>query len=250
MEINFTTSRRLADRRVNKFEKNITKRGAVPETTVKKSSDYPVGPILLGFFIFVVIGSSEDNDGTLPTSKTGNQEKLAAGQHEQAFVTQASHPHVLSVKLQAPDVWHSVNLLPQERHLLKLPYAYTCGGILCQQAHEHDPATTLSKCVAFGNSAQCWEKLWELSKEFHLRHTERKRKNVAMGSLAMTASNRSSGNSFQICCSITSAELINAYDSTLSHDNLMTLRCSTSVGQMSAATGTNSCWQPIIEFGI
>jgi hypothetical protein len=29
----------------------------VPDTTVKKGSDYPVGPIVLGFFIFVVIGS-------------------------------------------------------------------------------------------------------------------------------------------------------------------------------------------------
>lgn len=53
-----TTSRRLADRKVEKFQKNITKRGLVPETTVKKGSDYPVGPILLGFFVFVVIGSS------------------------------------------------------------------------------------------------------------------------------------------------------------------------------------------------
>lgn len=31
----------------------------MPETTAKKGSDYPVGPILLGFFIFVVIGSCE-----------------------------------------------------------------------------------------------------------------------------------------------------------------------------------------------
>ncbi|XVE92111.1 hypothetical protein REPUB_Repub01dG0069000 [Reevesia pubescens] len=53
-----TTSRRLAERKVEKFEKNITKRGAVPETTTKKGKDYPVGPVLLGFFIFVVIGSS------------------------------------------------------------------------------------------------------------------------------------------------------------------------------------------------
>ncbi|PON50686.1 Stress-associated endoplasmic reticulum protein [Parasponia andersonii] len=53
-----TTSRRLADRKVEKFEKNITKRGTVLETTAKKSKDYPVGPLLLGFFIFVVIGSS------------------------------------------------------------------------------------------------------------------------------------------------------------------------------------------------
>lgn len=54
-----TTSRRLADRKVEKFEKNIKKRGAVPETATKKGSSYPVGPILLGFFIFVVIGSCE-----------------------------------------------------------------------------------------------------------------------------------------------------------------------------------------------
>lgn len=53
-----TTSRRLADRKTAKFQKNITKRGSVPETTVKKGNDYPVGPIVLGFFIFVVIGSS------------------------------------------------------------------------------------------------------------------------------------------------------------------------------------------------
>ncbi|XP_078178032.1 uncharacterized protein LOC144572359 [Carex rostrata] len=53
-----TTSKRLADKKVTKFQKNITKRGAVPETTVKKGSDYPVGPIVIGFFVFVVIGSS------------------------------------------------------------------------------------------------------------------------------------------------------------------------------------------------
>ncbi|XP_039006751.1 stress-associated endoplasmic reticulum protein 2-like [Hibiscus syriacus] len=53
-----TTSRRLADRKVGKFERNIKKRGAVPETTTKKGKDYPVGPVLIGFFIFVVIGSS------------------------------------------------------------------------------------------------------------------------------------------------------------------------------------------------
>ena len=40
-----------------KFQKNINKRGSVPETSTKKGYDYPVGPILLGFFVFVVIGS-------------------------------------------------------------------------------------------------------------------------------------------------------------------------------------------------
>ncbi|KAL4384960.1 hypothetical protein GQ457_15G003800 [Hibiscus cannabinus] len=53
-----TTSRRLAERKVEKFQKNITKRGTVPETTTKKGNDYPVGPVLLGFFVFVVTGSS------------------------------------------------------------------------------------------------------------------------------------------------------------------------------------------------
>ncbi|GAB4826475.1 hypothetical protein Ancab_033370 [Ancistrocladus abbreviatus] len=55
---NVTTSKRLAEKKVAKFQKNIMKRGSVPETTSKKGYDYPVGPILLGFFIFVVIGSS------------------------------------------------------------------------------------------------------------------------------------------------------------------------------------------------
>ena len=31
----------------------------MPETTAKKGKDYPVGPVLLGFFVFVVIGSCE-----------------------------------------------------------------------------------------------------------------------------------------------------------------------------------------------
>ncbi|KAL2514567.1 Protein spire like [Forsythia ovata] len=53
-----TTSRRIADRKVGKFEKNITKRGIVPEASTKKGNNYPVGPVFLGFFVFVVIGSS------------------------------------------------------------------------------------------------------------------------------------------------------------------------------------------------
>ncbi|CAM8989671.1 unnamed protein product [Rhodiola kirilowii] len=53
-----TTSKRLAEKKVAKFQKNITKRGTVPETSTKKGSDYPVGPIVIGFFVFVVIGSS------------------------------------------------------------------------------------------------------------------------------------------------------------------------------------------------
>ncbi|AQK48854.1 hypothetical protein Zm00014a_038861 [Zea mays] len=55
-----TTSRRLADRKTAKFQKNITRRGSVPETAVKKGkgNGYAAGPVVLGFFVFVVIGSS------------------------------------------------------------------------------------------------------------------------------------------------------------------------------------------------
>nr|GEV56428.1 stress-associated endoplasmic reticulum protein 2-like [Tanacetum cinerariifolium] len=52
-----TTSNGLTDRKVDRFDKNIKKRGLVPEMTTKKKDTYPVGPIVLGFFIFVVIGS-------------------------------------------------------------------------------------------------------------------------------------------------------------------------------------------------
>ncbi|KAG2395627.1 probable stress-associated endoplasmic reticulum protein [Vigna umbellata] len=48
-----TTSKRLADRKIARFERNISKKGS--ESTKK---GYPVGPIVLGFFIFVVVGSS------------------------------------------------------------------------------------------------------------------------------------------------------------------------------------------------
>ncbi|XP_061344390.1 uncharacterized protein LOC133290321 [Gastrolobium bilobum] len=49
-----TTSRRLADRKVARFQRNIAKRGSEN----KKGNAYPVGPIVLGFFVFVVVGSS------------------------------------------------------------------------------------------------------------------------------------------------------------------------------------------------
>ena len=41
-----TTSKHLADGKVERFDKNIMKRRVVPETTAKKGKDYPVGPIL------------------------------------------------------------------------------------------------------------------------------------------------------------------------------------------------------------
>nr|PNR31699.1 hypothetical protein PHYPA_025821 [Physcomitrium patens] len=53
-----TTSKRLADKKSAKFQKNVHRRGSVPETTIKKKNQYPVGPMVLGLFVFVVIGSS------------------------------------------------------------------------------------------------------------------------------------------------------------------------------------------------
>ena len=40
------------------YNKNIDKRGAVPASLTKKEDKFPVGPILLGFFLFVVVGSA------------------------------------------------------------------------------------------------------------------------------------------------------------------------------------------------
>ncbi|KAM4113807.1 hypothetical protein ACJW30_04G023700 [Castanea mollissima] len=59
-----------------KFQKNITKRGLVPETTSKKGYDYPVGPIVLGFFVFVIIGSSLNE----ALKKEDERLKIAAGE--------------------------------------------------------------------------------------------------------------------------------------------------------------------------
>ncbi|KAI4343207.1 hypothetical protein MLD38_027736 [Melastoma candidum] len=53
-----TTSKRLPGKKVAVFEKNITKRGSVPETVTRKGSDFAVGPVLLGVLVFVVVGSS------------------------------------------------------------------------------------------------------------------------------------------------------------------------------------------------
>lgn len=40
------------------FNKNVEKRGNVPESLTKKEDNFPVGPVLLGFFLFVVVGSA------------------------------------------------------------------------------------------------------------------------------------------------------------------------------------------------
>ena len=40
------------------FEKNVNKRGKVPESLVKQKSALAVGPWTLGLFVFLVIGSA------------------------------------------------------------------------------------------------------------------------------------------------------------------------------------------------
>jgi len=40
------------------YQKNIDKRGNVPSSLTKKEDKFPVGPVLLGFFLFVVVGSA------------------------------------------------------------------------------------------------------------------------------------------------------------------------------------------------
>ncbi|KAI9105678.1 ribosome associated membrane protein RAMP4-domain-containing protein [Phlyctochytrium arcticum] len=52
------------------YQANIHKRGMVKPTLKKESGKYPVGPMLLGFFVFVVIGSCKTSFGV----KTGNQQ--------------------------------------------------------------------------------------------------------------------------------------------------------------------------------
>ncbi|KAF9686179.1 hypothetical protein SADUNF_Sadunf03G0131700 [Salix dunnii] len=50
--VTMATSRHLAVIKVNRFKRIITKRGACLKAK-KKGKDYPVGPVLLGFFISI-----------------------------------------------------------------------------------------------------------------------------------------------------------------------------------------------------
>ncbi|GAW79419.1 ribosome associated membrane protein RAMP4 [Plasmodium gonderi] len=54
--ISMPCSRKITQK-VYAFDNNITNRGNVPVSLVKKGKKHPVGPILLVLFIFVVIGS-------------------------------------------------------------------------------------------------------------------------------------------------------------------------------------------------
>jgi len=42
----------------DKFQENINKRGQVSSSLQKRDDSSPVGPIVLGFFLFVVVGSA------------------------------------------------------------------------------------------------------------------------------------------------------------------------------------------------
>ena len=44
--------------RSKEYEKNVNKRGSVPSSKRKKNEKYPVGPVLLGVFLFLVVGSA------------------------------------------------------------------------------------------------------------------------------------------------------------------------------------------------
>ncbi|PRP86003.1 hypothetical protein PROFUN_05774 [Planoprotostelium fungivorum] len=46
----------VIQQRIDKFDENVNKRGSV--VTAKKESKTPVGPLVLGILIFVVIGSA------------------------------------------------------------------------------------------------------------------------------------------------------------------------------------------------
>ncbi|KAL8425636.1 hypothetical protein Efla_003356 [Eimeria flavescens] len=49
---------RKYSKKIEAFDRSITKRGAAPESRHRKGKGYPVGPIVLGVFLFVVIGSA------------------------------------------------------------------------------------------------------------------------------------------------------------------------------------------------
>ncbi|CAD8174528.1 unnamed protein product [Paramecium octaurelia] len=44
--------------RSQNYQGNVNKQGKVPKSLIKKEENLPVGPILLGVFLFVVVGSA------------------------------------------------------------------------------------------------------------------------------------------------------------------------------------------------
>lgn len=53
-----TVSKRVANAKSGRFHQNIHKRGAGQDPAQKQKKQIPVGPVMLGFFLFVVVGSA------------------------------------------------------------------------------------------------------------------------------------------------------------------------------------------------
>lgn len=49
---------RKYSKKIEAFDRSITKRGQVSESKQRKGKGYPVGPIVLAVFLFVVVGSA------------------------------------------------------------------------------------------------------------------------------------------------------------------------------------------------
>lgn len=54
------------------YNANVDKRGQVPASLNKKEDKFPVGPVLLGFFLFVVVGSALFQILNTATTNGGN----------------------------------------------------------------------------------------------------------------------------------------------------------------------------------
>merc|ERR1712023_541394 len=50
-------SKRVANAKSSQFHGNVHKRNAVPDS-LKSKKEYGVGPVVIGFFLFVVVGSA------------------------------------------------------------------------------------------------------------------------------------------------------------------------------------------------
>lgn len=51
-------SKRVTVSKTEKYHKNIDKRGKVPKSSARSKNPFTVGPIMLAFFLFVVVGSA------------------------------------------------------------------------------------------------------------------------------------------------------------------------------------------------
>lgn len=49
---------RKYSKKIEAFDRSITKRGLAPESRQRKGKGYPVGPLVLAVFLFVVVGSA------------------------------------------------------------------------------------------------------------------------------------------------------------------------------------------------